>query len=246
MNLLNCIAFHNFALKFIRLENKDITILLVDDEADILEFLGYNLAREGYNVLKAKSGKKALKIASEQKPHLIILDVMMPEMDGMETCRHLRVTPGLSDTLIVFLTARGEDYSQIAGFEAGADDYITKPIKPKLFISRIQAILRRLKEDPVEETRLVTRGFTIDREKYIVLKEGEEVFLPRKEFELLQFLVTQPGRVVTRDEIFQTIWGDDVIVGDRTIDVHIRRIREKLGTFSIKTIKGVGYKFDEE
>ncbi|MEI6456355.1 MAG: response regulator transcription factor [bacterium] len=228
------------------MENKDITILLVDDEPDILEFLGYNLAREGYQVLKAKSGKKALKIAADKKPQLIILDVMMPEMDGMETCRHLRVTPGLSGTLIVFLTARGEDYSQIAGFEAGADDYITKPIKPKLFLSRIQAILRRLKEEPVEEIRLVTLEFTIDREKYVVIKNGEEIFLPRKEFELLQFIVSRPGKVVTREEIFQSIWGDDVIVGDRTIDVHIRRIREKLDTSSIKTIKGVGYKFEEE
>jgi two-component system alkaline phosphatase synthesis response regulator PhoP len=227
-------------------ENKDITILLVDDEADILEFLGYNLVREGYNVLKAKSGKKALKIASEQKPHLIILDVMMPEMDGMETCRRLRVTPGLSGTLIVFLTARGEDYSQIAGFEAGADDYITKPIKPKLFISRIQAILRRLKQEPAGEIRLVTKEFTIDREKYAVIKDGEEIFLPRKEFELLQFLASRPGKVVSREEIFQSVWGDDVIVGDRTIDVHIRRIREKLNTASIRTIKGVGYKFEEE
>jgi two-component system alkaline phosphatase synthesis response regulator PhoP len=228
------------------LENKDITILLVDDEADILEFLGYNLAREGYQVLKAKSGRKALKIAADKKPQLIILDVMMPEMDGMETCRQMRVTPGLSGTLIVFLTARGEDYSQIAGFEAGADDYITKPIKPKLFLSRIQAILRRLKEEPVEEIRLVTREFTIDREKYVVIKNGEEISLPRKEFELLQFIASRPGKVVTREEIFQSIWGDDVIVGDRTIDVHIRRIREKLNTTSIRTIKGVGYKFDEE
>jgi len=228
------------------MENKDIIILLVDDEADILEFLGYNLMKEGFQVLKAKNGKKAIKLARENNPHLIILDIMMPEMDGMETCRQIRNIPALSDTLIVFLTARGEDYSQIAGFEAGADDYITKPIKPKLFISRIQAILRRLREEIPESNLVITREFTIDKDKYVVKKNDQEIFLPRKEFQLLQFLVSHPGKVVNREEIFQSVWGDDVVVGDRTIDVHIRRIREKLNIESIRTIKGVGYKFEEE
>ncbi|MCK9218858.1 MAG: response regulator transcription factor [Bacteroidales bacterium] len=228
------------------MENTEITILLVDDESDILEFLGYNLEREGYKVLKAKNGKKGLKLAKEFKPQLIILDVMMPGMDGMETCREIRNDESLSETLIAFLTARGEDYSQISGFEAGADDYITKPIKPKLFISRIQALLRRYKEPADEKNILVLKEFTIDRDRYVVIKNQAEISLARKEFELLQFLANRPNKVVSREEIFSNVWGDDVVVGDRTIDVHIRRIREKLGTDSITTIKGVGYKFDEE
>jgi two-component system alkaline phosphatase synthesis response regulator PhoP len=228
------------------MENASITILLVDDEADILEFLGYNLEKEGYRVLKAKSGQKALKLAREHKPQLIILDVMMPVMDGMETCAEIRKIPELAGTLIAFLTARGEDYSQIAGFEAGADDYITKPIKPKLFISRIQALLRRY-QGPIENNHIIRlKNFTIDKDRYVVVKDSTEITLVRKEFELLQFLVSRPDKVVTREEIFTNVWGDDVVVGDRTIDVHIRRIREKLGIDSIKTIKGVGYKFDEE
>mgnify|MGYP001163403454 CR=1 FL=1 len=228
------------------MENSEITILLVDDEADILEFLGYNLEKEGYRVLKAKKGEKALKLARENKPQLIILDVMMPGMDGMETCSRLRNIPELEGTVIAFLSARGEDYSQIAGFDAGADDYITKPIKPKLFISRIQALLRRYKETPGSGKVIELKGFTIDKDRYAVIKDGTEITLVRKEFELLQFLVSRPDKVVTREEIFANVWGDDVVVGDRTIDVHIRRIREKLGIDSIKTIKGVGYKFDEE
>jgi two-component system alkaline phosphatase synthesis response regulator PhoP len=227
------------------MEHSDITILLVDDEPDIFEFLGYNLEREGYRVLKAKNGQKALKLAREHKPQLVILDVMMPVMDGMAACNEIRKIPELADTLIAFLTARGEDYSQIAGFEAGADDYITKPIKPKLFISRIQALLRRYKT--VEETSNIIRlkGFTIDKDRYVVIKDDIEITLVRKEFELLQFLVSRPDKVVTREEIFTNVWGENVVVGDRTIDVHIRRIREKLGIDSIKTIKGVGYKFEE-
>jgi two-component system alkaline phosphatase synthesis response regulator PhoP len=228
------------------MENSEITILLVDDEADILEFLGYNLEKEGYRVLKAKKGEKALKLAREHKPQLIILDVMMPGMDGMETCSRLRNIPELEGTVIAFLSARGEDYSQIAGFDAGADDYITKPIKPKLFISRIQALLRRYKEAPGSGKVIELKGFTIDKDRYAVIKDGAEITLVRKEFELLQFLVSRPDKVVTREEIFANVWGEDVVVGDRTIDVHIRRIREKLGIDSIKTIKGVGYKFDEE
>jgi len=227
------------------MENKDMIILLVDDEADILEFLGYNLIREGYQVLKARSGKKGIKLAREHLPHLILLDVMMPEMDGMETCAEIRKLPELSNTLVAFLTARNEDFSQIAGFEAGADDYIAKPIKPKLLISRIQAMLRRYREAPREIPLIHLKGFTIDRDKYVVIKDGKEIMLPRKEFELLQFLATHPGKVLTREEIFSGVWGDHVVVGDRTIDVHIRRIREKIETNQIKTIKGVGYKFED-
>ena len=227
------------------MENNDITILLVDDEPDILEFLRYNLEKEGYRVLTAKNGQKALRLAVQYKPKLVILDVMMPVMDGMEACAEIRKIPDLAGTMIAFLTARGEDYSQIAGFEAGADDYITKPIKPKVFVSRIQALLRRHKELPEESNIIKLKGFTIDKERYVVVKDEQEFNLARKEFELLQFLVSRPDKVVTRDEIFANVWGEDVIVGDRTIDVHIRRIREKLGIESIRTIKGVGYKFDE-
>lgn len=227
------------------MEHSEITILLVDDEPDILEFLGYNLEREGYRVLKTKNGQKALKLAREHKPQLVILDVMMPVMDGMAACNEIRKIPELADTLIAFLTARGEDYSQIAGFEAGADDYITKPIKPKLFISRIQALLRRYKAADETSSIIRLKGFTIDKDRYVVIKDDIEITLVRKEFELLQFLVSRPDKVVTREEIFTNVWGEDVVVGDRTIDVHIRRIREKLGIDSIKTIKGVGYKFEE-
>jgi two-component system alkaline phosphatase synthesis response regulator PhoP len=228
------------------MENSEITILLVDDEADILEFLGYNLEREGYRVVKAKNGAKAVKLAQEHKPQLIILDVMMPVMDGMQACSEIRKIPELSGTLIAFLTARGEDYSQIAGFDAGADDYITKPIKPKLFISRIQALLRRYTAPEVTANIIPLKEFTIDKDRYVVVRGTDEITLVRKEFELLQFLVSRPGKVITREDIFTNVWGADVVVGDRTIDVHIRRIREKLGIDSIKTIKGVGYKFEEE
>ncbi|MEI7726068.1 MAG: response regulator transcription factor [Bacteroidota bacterium] len=228
------------------MENNEITILLADDEPDILEFLGYNLEKEGYRVITAKNGQKALKLAREHKPQLVVLDVMMPVMDGMEACAEIRKIPELSETMITFLTARGEDYSQIAGFTAGADDYITKPIKPKLFVSRIQALLRRIKEKPDNTSIIALKGFTIDKDRYVVVKDGMEITLARKEFELLQFLVSRQGNVVTRDEIFIGVWGEDVVVGDRTIDVHIRRIREKLGIESIRTIKGVGYKFEEE
>jgi two-component system alkaline phosphatase synthesis response regulator PhoP len=228
------------------MENKDFKILLADDEPDILEFLGYNLTREGYQVFRAKNGEKAVEKAIEVHPHLVILDVMMPKMDGMEACSEIRKVPELADTIIVFLTARNEDYSQIAGFEAGADDYITKPIRPKVFISRVQALLRRYKGLPeTTSARIEWEGFTIDREKYVVIRNGEEIFLPKKEFDLLFFLASSPGRVVTRDEIFAAVWGEDVVVGDRTIDVHIRRIREKLGIDNIRTVKGVGYKFEE-
>lgn len=230
------------------MDKNEIKILLVDDEADILEFLGYNLIREGYRIEKAKDGKKAIQIAREFRPQLIILDVMMPGIDGIETCTLLRNMPELHEPLIVFLTARGEDYSQIAGFEAGADDYLTKPIKPKIFLSRIQALLRRTnKEAPVlvpEDDIIETAGFIIDKTKFVVIKGDEEVSLPKKGFELLYFLAASPGKVVTREEIFSAVWGNDVVVGDRTIDVHICRIRERLGLGNIRTIKGVGYKFE--
>jgi two-component system alkaline phosphatase synthesis response regulator PhoP len=221
-------------------------ILLVDDEPDILEFLGYNLRKEGYEVMVSHNGKDALVKAKSFIPHLIILDVMMPEMDGIEACAEIRQMPGLKNAIIIFLTARGEDYSQIAGFDAGADDYVTKPIKPRVLVSRIKALLRRYKEEPDagEQKTIEVKEFIIDREKYIVIKDSTEISLARKEFELLSLLVSKPNKVFTREEILSSIWGDDVVVGDRTIDVHVRKIREKLNTQSIKTIKGVGYKFE--
>lgn len=218
-------------------------ILLVDDEPDILEFLGYNLTKEGYDVTTSTNGKEAIELAKKMQPDLIILDVMMPEMDGIETCHEIRATENLKETLIIFLSARGEDYSQVAGFDAGADDYISKPIKPRLLLSKIKAILRR--KSGAEEIVLNEQqgNIRIDREKYLVYKDGEEFSLPKKEFELLALLISKPGKVFTRDVILEIVWGGDVVVGDRTIDVHIRKLREKLGDHYIKTIKGVGYKF---
>jgi len=225
-------------------------ILLVDDEKDIIEFLTYNLKKEGFLVQSAVNGKEAISKAVAFKPHLILLDVMMPGMDGIEACDELRKIPELEKTLIAFLTARGEDYSQIAGFEAGADDYITKPVKPKVLLSRIKALLKRYgqssgEDSQTSEEQIITHNdITIDKNKYVVIQNGRQMELPRKEFELLSLLVSKPDRVFTRDEIFHQIWGDDVIVGDRTIDVHIRKLREKIGEDRIKTIKGVGYKFE--
>jgi len=227
---------------------KNIKILLVDDEPDILEFLGYNLQKEGFDVKTAGNGKKALEVARQYQPQLILLDVMMPEMDGIETCEALRAMPEMNSTLIAFLTARGEDYSQLAGFDAGADDYITKPIKPKVLVSRVKALTKRLPSDLQESLNSgsITAGdFRIDREKYMVFKDGKEFTLPKKEFELLSLLVKRPEKVFTREEIYHSVWGDDIIVGDRTIDVHIRKLREKFGSDHIQTIKGVGYKFVE-
>jgi len=227
------------------MQNEEIRILLVDDEDDVLEFLSYNIRKEGYQVHTANNGIKGLQKAIEIIPHLIILDVMMPEMDGIETCREIKQIPQLENTIIVFLTARGEDYSQIAGFDAGADDYVTKPVKPRLLVSRIKAMLRRHRsENEQPESQVDLGGIVIDRERYVVIIEGQEISLPKKEFELLQLLASKPNKVFTRDEIFSNVWGDNVIVGDRTIDVHIRKIREKLGINNIKTIKGVGYKFE--
>jgi two-component system, OmpR family, alkaline phosphatase synthesis response regulator PhoP len=227
------------------MENNEYKILLVDDEPDILEFLGYNLIKEGYTIYKAGNGKEAIRIASEIKPHLIILDVMMPEMDGIETCREMKQIPILNKSIIAFLTARAEDYSQIAGFEAGADDYIAKPIKPRVFISRVKALLRRYTMPKETGDRINVSGLIIDRERYMVIIKGKEFILPRKEFELLWLLASKTNKVFTREEIFSSIWGS-VVVGDRTIDVHVRKIRERLGIDNIKTIKGVGYKFDSE
>ena len=220
-------------------------ILLVDDEQDILEFISYNLKKENFEVTTATNGKDAIEIAKSGNFDLIVLDVMMPGIDGVETCHQIREIPALKDTLIVFLTARGEDYSQIAGFDAGADDYINKPIKPRLLVSRINAILRRkniIKEDTNKGIEL--GGVKIDREKYLMEKDGKEFNLPKKEFELLSLLMSKPGKVFTRDVILDSVWGGEVVVGDRTIDVHIRKLREKLGNHFIKTIKGVGYKFE--
>ena len=226
------------------MKKREIKILLVDDEPDILEIVGYNLSTEGYNVTTAKNGIEAIAKAKKEKPHLIILDVMMPEMDGIETCEHIRKSTDLKDTIITFLTARGEDYSQVAGFDAGADDYITKPIKPKVLVSKVKALLRRLKEDDEPVESIVKVGnITINRDEYKIIQSGEEIILPRKEFELLSLLASRPGKVFKRDEILDKVWGNEVIVGGRTIDVHIRKLREKIGDDHFKTVKGVGYKF---
>lgn len=220
-------------------------ILLVDDEEDILNFLSYNLKKEGYEVYTALNGNDGISLAKKHKPHLIVLDVMMPEMDGIETCRIMRENKELSNLLIVFLSARSEDYTQIAGFDSGADDYITKPIKPRVFISRIKALLRRLGSNAPKTEKVLEFGeIKIDLEKYVVLKSGKEIMLPKKEFKLLELLVSKPGKVFTREFILEKIWGDEVVVGDRTIDVHIRKLREKLGEDNIRTVKGVGYKFE--
>jgi len=225
------------------MKKKDIKILLVDDEPDILEIVGYNLSNEGYQVITAETGLEGVKKAKKEKPQLIILDVMMPEMDGIEACEQIRKIPDLSNTIITFLTARGEDYSQMAGFDAGADDYITKPIKPKVLVSKVKALLRRLKEDEKADDILKIGNLTINREEYKIIINGVELLLPRKEFELLSLLANKPNKVFKREEILDRVWGNEVIVGGRTIDVHIRKLREKIGDDKFKTIKGVGYKF---
>ena len=226
------------------MKKKDIKILLVDDEPDILEIVGYNLSAEGYEVFTAKNGVEGVAKAKKKSPHLIILDVMMPEMDGIEACEIIRNTPGLENTIITFLTARGEDYSQVAGFDAGADDYITKPIKPKVLVSKVKALLRRLKEEEAKTDDITKVGkIVINREEYKIINDGEEIVLPRKEFELLALLTSKPSKVFKREVILDKVWGNEVVVGGRTIDVHIRKLREKIGDDHFKTVKGVGYKF---
>ena len=226
------------------MKKKHTKILLVDDEPDILEIVGYNLSLEGYEIVTAVNGKDAIVKAKKELPDLIIMDVMMPEMDGMEACENIRKIPELSNVLITFLTARSEDYSQVAGFDAGADDYITKPIKPKLLVSKVKALLRRLKDKEVNNETLNVGGIEINREEYKIVKDNIEIALPRKEFELFYLLASKPGKVFKRDEILDKVWGNEVVVGGRTIDVHIRKLREKIGEELFKTIKGVGYKFE--
>jgi len=222
----------------------DYKILLVDDEKDIIEFLSYNLKREGFQVNAAYNGLQAIEKATKEKPHLIIMDVMMPEMDGISAVTEIRKNPELDETLIIFLTARSEDYSQIAGLEAGADDYVSKPIKPKVLVSKLIALLRRsVKKGKLEIIKV--NDLVIDQEQFVVIKNNEQIILPKKEFKLLKLLAVSPNKVFTREEIFSKVWGDDVIVGDRTIDVHIRKIREKIGVDYIRTVKGIGYKLEE-
>jgi two-component system alkaline phosphatase synthesis response regulator PhoP len=219
-------------------------VLLVDDEPDIIELLKYNLEREGYAVSSASNGREALKVAKAERPDLIVLDIMMPGMDGVEVCNQLRQQPEFKNTVITFLTARGEDYSQIAGFEAGADDFITKPVRPKVFVSKVKALLKRTGADRPEEQVLEANGVRVDLEKVTVQVGGQEMHLPKKEFELLVLLMSKPGKVFKRDEIYGQIWGNELFVGDRTIDVHIRKLREKIGDDRIRTVKGIGYTFE--
>jgi len=227
------------------MSEKAFKVLIVDDEQDILEFLSYNLEKEGFEVDTAENGKVGVEKAKKNNPDIVLLDVMMPEMDGIEACRQLRELPQFSNTIIAFLTARTEDYSQIAGFETGADDYISKPIKPRVLVSRLRALLRRYEAKEAKSTFISVGDIEIDRERYIIIHKGTEMTVPRKEFELLYLLASKPGKVFKRDEILNEIWGRDIIVGDRTIDVHIRKLREKLGEDLIKTVKGIGYKFEE-
>lgn len=228
--------------------NTKYKILIVDDEADIVEFLSYNLKKEGFEVSQANNGITALKIAEEKCPNLILLDIMMPGMDGIETCENIRAIPSLSNTIVAFLTARAEDFSQIAGFSVGADDYITKPVKPKILISRIHALLKRSSATNTQKKtgdRQTTFGsLLIDKERHVIIVNSVEYEMPRKEFKLLLFLSSRPSKLFTREEIFQHLWGPDVIVNDRTIDVYIRKLREKMGEEHIKTVKGIGYKFE--
>ncbi len=240
------------------MEIKGIKILIVDDERDTCDFIGYNLENAGFDVYMANSGKEGIDKAKEVSPHVILLDIMMPGMDGIEVCEHIRSDSSVKNALIVFLTARGEDYSQIAGFDAGGDDYITKPVRPKVLVSRIKALLKRYDNKPFHfsgptgkqpekknENILEKKDILIDKDRYVVVKDGKDIVLPKKEFELLLLLAEYPDKVFSRERIFQNVWGDDVIVSDRTIDVHIRKLREKLGSERIKTIKGVGYKYVE-
>ncbi len=226
--------------------SKGHTLLLIDDEPDIIEFLTYNLKKEGYKVFSASNGEEGVKMVQQIHPSLILLDVMMPKMDGIETCQIIRKDLNITQPIIAFLTSRAEDYSQIAGFEAGADDYISKPVRPRLLISKVESLLRRL-DRPVNELSAQTESkLKIDREKFKVEMNGLTLLLPKKEFELLELLASRPGKVYTRDQILSIVWGNETIVGERTIDVHIRKLREKLGDDYIRTIKGVGYTFSEK
>lgn len=225
------------------MKKEEIKILLVDDEPDIIEIISFNLEKVGYQVTTASNGLEALKQAKKTLPHLIILDVMMPELDGIETCERLRQEEQFQDTIIMFLTARGEDYSYVAAFDAGADDYVTKPIKPKVLLSKVKGLLRRLKKKETVKELLEFDNLLIDQEEYKVILNESELSMPRKEFELLYLLASKPGKVFKREKIMEKIWGSDVVVGDRTIDVHIRKLREKIGDRYFKTVKGVGYKF---
>lgn len=220
-------------------------ILIVDDEEDILEFVGYNLKKEDYEVLTAENGKDAVEIAQKELPDLIVLDVMMPIMDGIEACKRMREIESLQQTLIMFLTAREEDYMEIEGLESGADDYINKPIRPRLLVSKINALLRRMPEQGNSGDILKVSDLVVNKEQYSVTKSGQSLNLPRKEFEMLFLLISKPGKVFSRVEILAEIWGEDIFVTDRTVDVHIRKLREKVGEHLIKTIKGVGYKFED-
>jgi two-component system alkaline phosphatase synthesis response regulator PhoP len=230
-----------------QMENyKGHTILLIDDEPDILDFLSYNLKKEGFKVFTANNGEEGVKMTQQMNPSLILLDVMMPKMDGIETCQIIRRDLNITQPIIAFLTSRSEDYSQIAGFEAGADDYINKPIRPRLLISKVESLLRRLALGTTISTNTVEGSIKIDREKFMVELEGQKILLPKKEFELLELLASRPGKVFNREQILAIVWGNETIVGERTIDVHIRKLREKLGDDYIRTIKGVGYTFQEK
>lgn len=222
---------------------EEIKVLIVDDEKDILEFVGYNLEGEGFIVEKASNGNDAIKLNKSFKPHVIILDVMMPELDGIETCYQIKQELSVNDPKIIFLTARSEDYSEISGLEAGADDYIAKPVRPRVLLSRIKAVLRRGNAESQKKPKLTHGEFVLDWDKYVVIKSNEERTLPRKEMELFGLLFSDPGKVFDRETIMKRVWGSEVVVGDRTIDVHIRKLREKFGETYFETVKGVGYKF---
>ena len=225
------------------MKKKNMSILVVDDDPDILEIIKYNLTNEDYKIHTAKDGLEAIEKAKDKKPNLILLDVMMPEMDGIEACEKIREIKGLDKTVVAFLTARGEDYSQVAGFEAGADDYITKPIKPKILSSKVKALLRRFLNEDEAKSIYKVGSLTINKDEYKVTLKDEVVSLPRKEFELLSLLTSEPEKVFKREDILNTVWGSEVVVGGRTIDVHVRKLREKIGSQHFKTVKGVGYKF---
>lgn len=235
----------NSSSHLVHLKNtKPFVILLVDDEEDILNFLSYNLKKEGYEVHTAINGEKGLEMTRKVSPHLVIIDVMMPNMDGIEACHLIRSDQSIKQPLISFLTSRSDDYTQLAGFGAGADDYITKPIRPRVLISKVEALLRRVGENNLPNNEgEIHHGVQVNRDQFIAYKDGEELTLPKKEFELLEMLISKPGKVFTRDEILDRVWGENVVVGVRTIDVHIRKLREKLGNEYIRTIKGIGYTF---